>query len=438
MSWFSKKEQSHHSESYFNIDHYKNDVKISIQSDIQLTRQLEIIQLTADDLAIIKQLESIIEPLIPQMVDKFYDSIALNSNLVDIINQTSKIERLKVTLTRHLKSIFKCHIDLEYVKERKIVAHVHVKIGLKSKWYIASFQSFMSSFIDFVETLNISVHDANLAIKAFSKLISLEQQLVIEAYEREEQRIRQLAEDQKNNLVITIQNTAEELHGITVETNNSLEIIAHESKEIADSTAQGLSFVKETESKTEIGTNHLKAQNELMDNISARVEALENTMSQLRISSQKISEIVGLVTNIADQTNLLALNASIEAARAGDHGKGFAVVAQEVRKLAEETKLAVANVSVLISETESNINEMSDSVDNVDSQVQLSVTTQHALADSFNDIVESVNGIRTQYLNTSEDIKTITNSITHLTDAATAISKSSDYLIAVVNELNID
>lgn len=438
MSWFSKKEKGHRSGSYFDPNHYKNQVTLDVRSDVQLSKQLELIQLTTEDLAIIKQLEPLLLPIVPKMVESFYQSIALSPNLVEIIERTSKIERLKGTLTKHISSMFNCKIDLAYVQERKIIAHVHVKIDLKSKWYLASFQSLMNTFIDFIETLELSVHDSNRVIKAFAKLISLEQQLVIEAYEREELRIREIAEEQKNNLVTTIQGTAEELHAITVETNNSLEIIAHESKTITDSTEQGLAFVQQTEARSAIGTDHLKAQNALMENISARVETLESTMEKLRISSQKISDIVGLVTGIADQTNLLALNASIEAARAGDHGKGFAVVAQEVRKLAEETKSAVANVSVLITETENNITGMSQSVDSVDSQVKRSVTTQQALAESFQDIVEAVCGIRTQYLNTAEDIKTISDSITHLTDAASSISKSSDYLIASVNELNKD
>lgn len=435
MSWFSKKETRNISASYFNINHYKNQVKLDVGNDTQLLKQLELIDLTLEDLAVIKQLEPLLIPVIPQLVENFYSSIVLSSNLIDIIERTSKIDRLKVTLSNHLKSIFNCQIDLNYVQDRKKIAHVHVKIDLKSKWYLASFQSLISTFVDFMETLNLSVHDTNRAIKSFSKLISLEQQLVIEAYEREELRIRQASEEQKNSLVTTIQGTAEELHAISIETNNSLEIIAHESKAIAESTQQGLSFVKETEAKSAIGTDHLKSQNELMHNISARVAVLEGTMEKLRISSQKISEIVGLVTGIADQTNLLALNASIEAARAGDHGKGFAVVAQEVRKLAEETKSAVSNVAVLITETENNINGMSQSVDSVDSQVKLSVTTQQVLADSFNDIVQALCGIRTQYLNTSEDIKTISDSITPLTDAASSISKSSDFLVASVNEL---
>lgn len=436
MGWFSKKETKNYTDHYFDINHYKTLVKLDVQSDIQLSKQLEIIELTVEDLAILKQLEPLITPVIPQMVENFYDAITRSSNLVDIIQRTTKMDRLKGTLTNHLKSIFNCQIDMAYVQNRKIIAHVHVKIDLKSKWYLASFQSLMSTFIEFVETLNLSVRDTNRAIKAFSRIINLEQQLVIEAYEREELRIRQVSEEQKNSLVTTIQSTTEELHAITAETNSSLEIIAHESKAIADSTQQGLSFVKETESKSAIGTDHLKAQNELMENISERVETLESTMEKLRISSQKISEIVGLVTGIADQTNLLALNASIEAARAGEHGKGFAVVAQEVRKLAEETKSAVSNVSVLINETENNINGMSQSVNSVDSQVKISVTTQQALAESFHDIVEAVSGIRTQYLNTAEDIKTISNSITHLSAAASSISNSSDYLIAAVTELN--
>ena len=173
-----------------------------------------------------------------------------------------------------------------------------------------------------------------------------------------------------------------------------------------------------------------------MTTILDRVDTLETSMVTLRESSQKIADIVGLVTGIADQTNLLALNASIEAARAGEHGKGFAVVADEVRKLAEETKNAVQNVSHLIKETEVNITKMSDSVSSVDAQVKMSVDTQKSLADSFTSITEAVSGIKTQYENTNEDIHAIASVITGLTHTTNQVSTSSDSLLRIVHELH--
>jgi methyl-accepting chemotaxis protein len=71
-------------------------------------------------------------------------------------------------------------------------------------------------------------------------------------------------------------------------------------------------------------------------------------MGAIEASSAKISNIIGLIDDIAFQTNLLALNASVEAARAGDAGKGFAVVAVEVRRLAQSAASASADVKVLI------------------------------------------------------------------------------------------
>jgi PAS domain S-box-containing protein len=74
-------------------------------------------------------------------------------------------------------------------------------------------------------------------------------------------------------------------------------------------------------------------------------------MERITASSGKISNIIGLIDDIAFQTNLLALNASVEAARAGDAGKGFAVVAVEVRRLAQSAASASADVKALVEQS---------------------------------------------------------------------------------------
>lgn len=435
ITWLSKSTQASN-KPFFETNKYIQEVHLDISKYPDLNKQLQLLKLTKEDLAAIKQLQPYATDLIPTMVDQFYASISLSSGLMTIISNTTRIDKLKVTLHKHLSDIFDCRIDSAYIEERQVIARVHVRIGLRSKWYLASFQSLMTTFIDFINTVDMPKNEATKAINAFSKLINFEQQLVIEAYENEEQRIRNAAEELKLSLVSTIKGTATELNSISEETNASLQEIAVQTDEIASSTVQGLNFVAETEDKSNLGKDHLETQTKLMNTVLDRVDVLEQSMTALRISSQKISEIVGLVTGIADQTNLLALNASIEAARAGEHGKGFAVVANEVRKLAEETKNAVQNVSHLIKETENNIVSMADSVNSVDTQVKMSVETQQSLADSFTSIAEAVSGIKQQYMSTTEDIQTISNVLTELTDAAMLVSSSSDSLLRVVHELN--
>lgn len=78
-------------------------------------------------------------------------------------------------------------------------------------------------------------------------------------------------------------------------------------------------------------------------------------MERITTSSAKVSDIIGMIDNIAFQTNLLALNASVEAARAGEAGKGFAVVAIEVRRLAQSAAQASQEVKALVEQSEAEV-----------------------------------------------------------------------------------
>ncbi|SFL65114.1 methyl-accepting chemotaxis protein [Paenibacillus sp. 1_12] len=117
---------------------------------------------------------------------------------------------------------------------------------------------------------------------------------------------------------------------------------------IASSTVNVAEAAKGIMGQTEKGNLRIHDAVQQMEVVRSTVSQSEAAITRLNTKSEEIGSIIGVITNISTQTNLLALNASIEAARVGEQGKGFAVVAAEVRKLAEQTKLAAENVSQLI------------------------------------------------------------------------------------------
>ncbi|MEO5805224.1 methyl-accepting chemotaxis protein [Devosia sp.] len=145
-------------------------------------------------------------------------------------------------------------------------------------------------------------------------------------------------------------------------------------------------------------------------------------MERITTSSEKISNIIGLIDDIAFQTNLLALNASVEAARAGDAGKGFAVVAVEVRRLAQSAASASTEVKALIQQSAVEVSGGSKLVADAAGKLKAMM----AAARSSNDLMDGI----------ARDSREQATSIDEINTAVRQLDEMTQHNAALVEETN--
>lgn len=406
----------------------ENTLKLDLSYDNDLSKQLEMISLTKKDLGVLSVLQPEIKEKIVEIVEEFYSVIALEKSLISIINQYSSIEKLKQTLQIHILAMFNGILDKSRVESIQRIAHIHVKIGLEAKWYMSALQTLTQTLIRTSSEKAQTKDDMLLIVQAITKMISFEQQLVIEAYDKEYEQLRKKNEQEKEAIRLELSDTAQMLAGITDNTNASVQEINAQSKEIALFASGSLEVAAAAETEATHGKKDLEKQHELMTFIETSTENISLKMKSLEQTSEKINHVVSIVTSIAEQTNLLALNAAIESARAGEYGKGFAVVASEVRKLAEETKNSVQGVSSLISEIHSQIDSISGSVDEVARLTSKGAEQTNKMNQFFDSVVHIMNNNKIQSEKTQTELVNFTAVIDEVTKSISKINDTAESL----------
>lgn len=183
---------------------------------------------------------------------------------------------------------------------------------------------------------------------------------------------------------------ADDLSKRTEEQASSLEETAATTEELAASVKASAQNARQSATLAEEGMNAAKSGGDIAG------EAV-NAMARIEATSQKISDIIRVIDDIAFQTNLLALNAAVEAARAGDAGKGFAVVASEVRTLAQRSGEAAKDIANLISSSNTEVSDGVKLVRQVGESLTVIVGASKKVASTIADISaassEQANGI---------------------------------------------
>lgn len=254
-----------------------------------------------------------------------------------------------------------------------------------------------------------------------------------------------------------IENVSNSIDDLTGKLSEASRVVIDSSEEVSASHASMTNSIN----KMSVNSDKLledinKSDNELCEIQDSSKRAMESSvnmkedMKKLMDVLSNIKNVITSIYDISEQTNLLALNASIEAARAGEGGRGFSVVAEEIRKLADETKLLTSNMGGFvkaigdastksdksIDNTVEELKKMNDSIDNMVNSGKRNRKTIHSMSEEISVIAANSEEISSAFEEVNETIRLCGNHVEKIKGSSEVLTTSRSDLRNIINPLS--
>ncbi|MDJ0690362.1 MAG: methyl-accepting chemotaxis protein [Xenococcaceae cyanobacterium MO_188.B32] len=284
---------------------------------------------------------------------------------------------------------------------------------------------------DLTVRANLDSMELSTVADLFNAIIDNLQEIAVETKQSTSQVGSSLKENEDAIRLLAEQAIAEARE--TRDTLMSVEQMSRSIQAVAKNASQAEKIADDTYSTVLSSTNNMNLTVDSILELRTTVGETAKKMKRLGESSQKISQAVSFIAEIALRTNVLAINASVEAGRAGEYGQGFTIVAEQVGALAEQSAAATKEIANIVAVIQAETQEVNQAMESGTSQVvettRLVESTKQSLgqvlekSQEINQLMGSISQTTVSQANTSQNVTDLMQKIAYLSETASISSR---------------